>query len=105
MIELDQIVSGLVQRTAEGKLKWTRSVQYDRYIVSVDTISVTITEEFPGRYRLEVADEAGDIVDSLGHRDANGEQMEELERLYVLARRSAYDVSSVLERLAKGLEL
>ena len=106
MIELGQVLSGLVQRTAEGKLRWLRSVQDDRFIASVDAISVTITEEIPNyRYRLEIFDESGDIVESLGHQDTTTEQYEELARLYVLARRSARDVDSVLEKLAKGLGL
>lgn len=105
MIELGQILSGLVQRTAEGKLKWTKSVQNGRYIASVDVISVTITEERPLRYRLDILDESGETVESLGYNDTTEEQDEELERLYVLARRSAHDLDSVLEKLAKGLEL
>ena len=104
MIELGQILSGLVQRTAEGKLKWTRSVQNGRFVASVDTISIAIAED-GFSHRLDILDESGETVESLGYRDVTDGQDEELERLFVLARRSAYDVSSVLERLAKGLEL
>ena len=106
MIELGQILSGLVQRTAEGKLRWTRSAQDNRFITSVDAISVTITQEYSAsRYRLDILDESGEIVESLGYLDTSNEQDEELARLYVLARRSAYDINSILEKLAKGLEL
>ena len=108
MIELSQILSGLVQRTAEGKLKWTRSVLDNRFIASIDAISVTIAEEeghFSSRYRLDILDESGDTVESLVSLDLAPGEDEELARLYVLARRSAYDVDSILEKLAKGLEL
>ena len=106
MIELGQILSGLVQRTAEGKLRWFRSVQDYRFIASLDTISVTITEEIPNsRYRLEIFDESGEIVESLGYRDTSTEQDEELVHLYVLARRSAHNIDETLEKLARALEL
>ncbi len=108
MIELGQIVSGLVQRTAEGKLKWTRSVQDGRFVASVDAISITIGEEegrFSSGYRLDILDETGATVESLRYDETTTEQDEELARLYVLARRSAYDIDSLLEKLAKGLEL
>ena len=133
MIELGQIVSGLVQRTAEGKLKWTRSVQDGRFIASVDAISITIGEEegsFSSLYRLDILDETGATVESLRYHEMTAEQYEELARLYVLdetgatvesfryyemtdeqyeelarlyvlARRSALDIESVLEKLAK----
>ena len=89
MIEISQIISGLVQRTAEGKLNWIRSVEGNRYIASVDVISVAITEESRIRYRLDILDECGETVESLGYDATTDEQDEELARLYVLARRSA----------------
>jgi hypothetical protein len=115
MIELGQILDGLVQRTTEGKLRWSRTVAKDRFVTSVDAISVAIVdagpipevnyETFRESYRLDILDESGDVVDSLGFKDTTGEQDQLLERLYVLARRSALNVDSVLEKLAKGLEL
>lgn len=56
-------------------------------------------------YRLDIFDESGDIADSLGVRDTRGEQDLQLERLYVLARRSAHKIDLTLEKLAKALEL
>ena len=38
MIELAQILPGLVQRTTEVKLKWYRSVQKNQFVTSVDAI-------------------------------------------------------------------
>ena len=108
MIELGQILNGLVERTTEGKLKWSRSVNDNRFVTSVDAISVVIEEYISGgdtRRRLDIIDESGDTVESLNFRDTTREQDEQLARLYVLARRSALDVDSVLEKLAKGLQL
>ena len=111
MIELGEILEGLVQRTAEGKLKWSRSVGNDRFVTSVDAISVAIVDSGynavneMNTYRLDILEESGDIVDSLGFQDTTGEQDRQLARLYVLARRSAHDIDSVLEKLARGLDL
>ena len=113
MIELGQILTGLVRRTAEGKLKWNRTVQSDRFVTSVDAISIVIVEievlinidVVNTYYRLEILDESGEVVESLDRHDTSVEQDEQLARLYVLARRSAFNIDATLEKLAKALEL
>ena len=109
MIELGQILVGLVQRTTEGKLKWSRTVQNDRFVTSVDAISIVIleTEDYNANinYRLDILDESGETVESLGYADTTREQDEQLARLYVLARRSAHNIDATLEKLAKALDL
>ena len=105
MIELGQILSRMVQRTADGKLEWAKSDEDGRFIVSVNTISVAIAQDGDFFHRLDIFDESGEIVVSYGYNDTSTAEDEELARLYVLARRSARDVDSVLEKLAKGLEL
>ncbi len=108
MIELDQILTGLVLRTTEGKVKWSRTVQDNRLATSVGAISVVIMQESDPpivRYTLDILDESGEIVESLTYQETTNEQDEELARLYVLARRSAHNIDATLERLAKALEL
>ena len=86
-------------------------MEKDRFVASVDVISVAIVdtgwvpEASYQTYRLDILDEFGDLVESLGYQDTTGAQDRQLARLYVLARRSALNVDSVLEKLAKGLEL
>jgi hypothetical protein len=109
MIDLGQILVGLVQRTTEGKLKWSSSVENDRFVTSVDAISIVIVE-YEGdwgkpRYRLDILDAWGELADSFDFRDTTPEQVFQLERLFVLARRSANDIDSTLEKLARALEL
>ena len=109
MIELGQILTGLIQRTDEGNLKWTRSVQDDRFVTSVDAISLVIGE-YDGnwgnpRYRIDIYDDLGDVAGSFDIRDTTEEQQEQLSRLYELARRSANKIDSTLEKLAKALEI
>ena len=108
MIDMGVILEGLVQRTTEGRLRWRPSVADDRFITSVDAISVVIAE-IRGRkstYQLDILDaESGRTVESLGLEDTTEDQDDALGRLYVLARRSALDVDSTLQKLAKALEL
>ena len=104
MIDLDQILTGLIQRTNEGKLNWSRTVESDWFTTSVDVISVMIFED-DGEHGLNILDESGRIVESLTYNDTTREQDKKLARLYVLARRSALDIDIVLEKLAQGLEL
>ena len=104
MIEIGQILTGLVQRTKESRLKWRRGAQNNQFVTSVDAISIVIMD-MGSTYRLDILDESGDIVESLLYQDTTEEQDEQLERLYVLARRSALNIDSTLEKLAKALEL
>ena len=60
MIDLDQILEGLIQRTGDGKLKWSPTVERNQFVTSIDTISVVSREIvtrgiFPTTsYRLEI---------------------------------------------------
>ena len=107
MIELGTILDGLIQRTSEGRLKWSRSVESDRFVTSVDAISIVIrvVSSRYESYQLEILDESGETVDVLGYDNTTADQDEQLERLFVLARRSAHNIDSTLEKLAKALEL
>ena len=108
MIELGQILTGLVRRTTEGKLKWSRTAQHDRFVTSLDAISIVIAEneDFrPNSFSFSLLDESGVTIESLDYQDTTPQQDRELARLYVLARRSALDIDSILEKLAKALEL
>ena len=104
MIELGPILEGLIQRTTEGKLKWSRTVPHDRFVTAVDAISIVIQVEFSGSYSLEILNEAGETAESLEYRDATAEQIAQLARLFVLARRSALNTEATLQKLAKALD-
>ena len=76
----------------------------------MDAISVvivqTLVDPYRGNeYRLDIVDESGEVVESLGPEDTTVEQYGELERLFVLARRSALNIDSILQKLAEALEL
>ena len=109
MIEFGQVLTGLVQRTEEGRLKWSRGVQENRFVTSVDTISLAVSFSHEvrgsGPYFLDIYNESGEPVESFGYPDATKEQSDKLARLYVLARRSALNLELTLEKIAKALEL
>ena len=111
MIELDQILDGLIRRTTDGKLQWRRSVRDDQFVASVDAISVVVGEwasfssGFRPTYRLEILDENGQTVEVLDNDNSTGEQYEKMGQLFALARRSALNIDSVLQKLAESLEL
>ena len=120
MSELDKILVGLIQRTSEGGLKWSPTVESNRFVTSVDTISVIVGQlsESHGltqaRHWLEILNDDGVTVEVLETQDEYGlvpddrsagyPQAGQLERLYALARRSALNTQSTLEKLAKALE-
>jgi hypothetical protein len=113
MNELDRILDGLIQRTFDGKLKWSRAVSDDQFATSVDTISVLIGKSsrlqrgVADQPRLEIYNERGDLAEVMQFdRPSTGEmgQIQRLNQLHGLARRSALDTQTTLEKLAKALE-
>ena len=108
MIELGDILAGLIRRTTEGRLNWTVSFPSIRFVASIGAISVVIMEvedlSGPTTYRLEIHDEFGRLVEVLTQPFTSAEEEAQLERLFMLARRKA-NGDSTLETLAKALEL
>ena len=121
MSRMDDILSSLVRRTEEGKLKWRTSADSQVFIASVDTIGIAVrrigqrnhlvSEE---RHKLEILNDEGMTVEVLETGDdfglvpteslATGEQARNLNRLFTLARRSALESDATLEKLARNLE-
>ena len=107
---LDDILDRLIQQTADGRLIWRRSVENDQFVAAVDAIAVSIRDLRGAMgyaslgHRLEIMNESGETVEVL---DINSRptinQEEQLERLFILARRSALNTQSTLEKLAKAL--
>ena len=116
MSKMSTILQGLISRTEEGKLMWRTSIRKNTFLTAVDTTAVSIKEldEFLERYRLEILNKEGFKTVSLETYDESGlvpldnlaspEQDRDLRRLYELARRSALDPDSTLDKLARDLE-
>ena len=120
MNEMDRILEGLIRRTDAGKLRWQPAVERNEFLASVDAISVVVAELtnggnlFHARYQLQILNDEGDTAEVIetesplwevpGDRRATPEQARQLDRLYVLARRSALNTQATLAKLAKALE-
>ena len=120
MSRMDDILSSLVTRTDEGKLKWKPSVDSETFLTSVDTIGIVVKHMGRNsllkdeRHRLEILNDQGIKVEILETQDdlgsvpteelATTEQARDLSRLYTLARRSALESDMTLEKLARNLE-
>lgn len=120
MGKIDEILVGLTERTAEGRLNWRTSANPNGFVSAVGDIGVIVSlvdklglgqDE---RFRLEILNDQGvtvetiETVDSFGfgpeHNRATNEQAQCLSRLFALARRSALDADATLDELARNLE-
>jgi hypothetical protein len=115
MNELDKILDGLIRRTSDGKLNWSRTAEANQFVTSVDTISVivrrrTVPLSIIGgsvpEFRLEILDDQGTLIETFVSGDAGTtpQRREDLARLHELARHSALNIQGTLEKLAKALE-
>ena len=102
---INNILEGLIQRTTDDRLQWSATVKDDRFIASIQAISVAIEEQYSGAYRLEILDEGGRLVEILDRDNATQAQERMLEQIYVQARRSAIGGQRTLEKLAAALNL
>lgn len=120
MDSMGRILKGLLRQTEEGKLQWRTSADGKGFVAAVDAIAVSISSVGltllgnSERLRLEVVNEKGITVEALEFADisafvpqeqrATNEQVGDLKRLFTLARRSALDTNSTLQKLAESLE-
>ncbi len=122
MSRMSDILKGLINRTEEEKLTWRTSADTNAFVTSVDTISVVVRSSvirsslnslFSEIHRLEIQNDKGitvEVLETPAHAqiigrgsDATAEEAEELSRLFKLARRSALDTDSTLDKLATNL--
>ena len=116
MNKMSTIMQSLIRRTEEEKLKWRTMLEDDVFVASVDTTALTIRmlDRLQQRHQLKIMNEQGSTVVVLETGDVRGivpkerlasrEQAEYLRRLFELARYSALDPDSTLEKLANDLE-
>ncbi len=116
MSKMSTILQGLISRTEEGKLSWRTSIRKNVFLTAVDTTAVSIREldEFLELYRLEILNKEGFKTVTLETYDerevgyqssvATPQQANDMQRLFELARNSALDPDSTLDKLAGDLE-
>lgn len=127
MNDFDKILDGLLRRTSDQQLQWSRSVSIGEFVTSVDVIAVVVRELGGGNtpesyyagtfappgHQLEIFDAEDNPVAVLQtsgklsyvapDRSATPEQATQLAQLYELARRSALNTDATLAKLAKAL--
>lgn len=119
MSRMTAILQGLINRTEERRLNWHTSVNDDAFVASVDTTGVTIRSlgaqmiAGPERHRLEILNDNGvtavvlESPDTFGlvppENTATAEQAQDMNRLFVLARQSALNIDSTLDKLVADL--
>ncbi|MCY4653064.1 MAG: hypothetical protein OXC95_07860 [Dehalococcoidia bacterium] len=116
MSRIDEVLEGLINRTAEEKLAWQTSADTNAFVAAVGGISIVIRSQnriLIIRHRLEIQNDDGTTVQVLQTRDdselvsteddATPEQARKLSHLYALARRSALKTDTTLDELAESL--
>ena len=120
MDKMTQVLTGLVNRTDEGKLKWRSAWDSNAFLATVDSIGVVvkpsggISPNGQRGYALEILNNDGlvaevleteaDYASLVGARYITDEQRELIIRLFRLACNSALDTEATLSELANGLE-
>ena len=115
MNRISEILDGLINRTEEGKLTWSATVNRNTFITAVGTIGIVVKllDDFLEIYRIEIQNDEGITIHILQtphlskgaktENEATPEQARKLSRLFTLARNSALNADLTLEQLAKSL--
>ena len=118
-IEMDRItkiitiLKKLIERTQEGKIRWSETADPDVFIATVDTIGVIVKRMNWGRsgfesFKVEILNREGRIAEDLTIDDVTTADYNPLgdliEQLHTLARRSALDAEATLDDLVQELD-
>ena len=115
MIDINDVLNALVTRTAESELSWSLSVNTDEFVTVVGENVITIQRIVASaltpseRFQLRIVDDEGSTVESMEstgsyvhiptERRSTEDQSRQLSQLFLLARRSALDVSTTLAKI------
>ena len=114
-----QVLTGLVDRTTDGKLEWRSALGRNAFLATVGLIGVIIkpsggSSNGQRGYSLEILNNEGliaevlatdaDYAAEIGARSITDEQREMIVRLFHLARHSALNTDATMSELASRLE-
>lgn len=116
--KLTSLVTTLVEKTEEGKVSWSPTVNADEFVPGFSRYAILIRKEASvyedgdtgqGTYlELLLLNEDGRVMDSKAtSQDSLSDQSDDFEHLFelfTLARRSAYKVEESIDRLLQELE-
>lgn len=109
MAEISEILTTLVDRTNENKVLWQTTTNEDTFVALVGSLSVMINPVATNRggrgWRLEILNNEGRVIETLNSLTDDGSIWEEeLQELYIKARRVALGTDSQLQGLLDELE-
>ena len=115
MIDINDVLNALVTRTAESELSWSLSANTDEFVAVVGESVITIQRIVAAaltpseRFRLRIVDDEGSTVESMESTGSyvhiptemrsTEDESRQLSQLFLLARRSALDVSTTLAKI------
>lgn len=116
--KLTSLVTTLVEKTEEGKVSWSPTVNADEFVAGFSRYAILIRKDVAvyefgdtsqeTHLELLFLNEDGRVMDSkAASPDSLSDQSDDFERLYelfTLARRSAYNVEEGIDRLLQELE-
>ena len=109
--KLSYLVTALIDKTREGKVLWKPTINdgeflagFSRYVVSIKAgYDNAFREERPFR-TLRLLDRDGRTIDAKIEYDTDSSDYEDLEYLFILARRSAHNAEQSIDYLLQELE-
>lgn len=107
MVDISQVMTKLIIRSRDGKLKWRETSDERTFMTILGDVGVLIRsiDILNIDHELQIVDGEGRVVEVLSSsRIADGDLKGALRLLYDLARRSAYDTDSTLAELVKQLD-
>ncbi len=101
--KLASLVDILLEKTREGKVSWEATVRENTFIAAFGRYGVAISDERFG-YVLMFSDENGKEIKTNIENAVGSSDHRNLEELFTLAQRSAYNAEESLDNLLQELQ-
>ena len=101
--KLASLVDILLEKTREGKVSWEATVRENTFIAAFGRYGVAISSERFG-FVLMFSDESGNEIETKIENAVNSPDNGNLEELFTLAQRSAYNAEESLDNLLRELQ-
>lgn len=109
--KMSNLVTTLVEKTEEGKVSWSPTVNADEFVAGFSRYAILIRkdillDESPSQtyFELLFLNENGREMESSVSISGERGVQQRLRKLFTLARRSAYNVEEGLNRLLQEIE-
>lgn len=102
--KLNRVTTLLLQKTREGKVQWKPSATDDVFVSSFGEYGVSIRKGHYSSFELSLMDKTGAVFESIFEAASEKSEYLRLEELFILARRSAYNIEESIDTLLQELE-